>query len=50
MTTYQKIMTPIYTAAWIFLAWALYNDVFVWRATDSVNAKEKVARLAKAPR
>ena len=31
MTKQQLILTPIYAALWVFMAWALYSDLFVWR-------------------
>lgn len=50
MTTQQRILTPIYAALWIFMAWLLYSDALVWK-TDDVRARQVEAiKRAKAVR
>lgn len=31
MNAWQKFLTIVYAGLWVFLAWVLYNDMFVWR-------------------
>lgn len=48
MTKQQKILTPIYAALWVFLAWALYSDLFVWRKEEPKSgAQVQAAKLAQ---
>lgn len=40
MKKQQLILTPIYAALWVFMAWALYSDLFVWRKEEPLSGAQ----------
>ncbi len=43
----KKILTAFYAALWVFMAWALYSDLFVWRKDDPTGAQIQAAKQAQ---
>lgn len=43
----RKILTAVYAVLWVFMAWALYNDLFVWRKDDPSGAQIQAAKQAQ---
>ncbi len=43
----KTILTTVYAVLWVFMAWALYSDLFVWRKDGPSGAQIQAAKQAQ---
>jgi CHASE2 domain-containing sensor protein len=44
----KKILTAFYAGLWVFMAWALYSDMYIWRPDEPKRSGAQIEAAEQA--